>query len=236
MPKHALPPTGGGYPVAFAAARPVSPYDRKQPQTVTLTLSADAEAEAKGRRVVELIREACIDRDMERIAILHVLFRNIVCRVPEFHIVVYEVIERSDEYEFARLFDFPRKGRGRRPGDKFFFTALIEHVMEAEGFEEATEAVAWLGAHRNELDLPESYLPGSKTLLNQHAMLGEYFQLWSSSIYVRPELLTLLPPELPGFPYTPEMIEMARFPPKDGAPWPQGILFEISRLPEKKKQ
>ena len=118
MPKHALPPTGGGYPVACAAARPVSPYDRKEVRTITLTLSTDAEAEAKGRRVVELIREACIARDMERIAILHVLFRSIVCRVPEFHIVVYEVIERNDDLEMARLFDFPRKGRGRRPGDK----------------------------------------------------------------------------------------------------------------------
>ncbi|HTL36600.1 MAG TPA: hypothetical protein VL326_25880 [Kofleriaceae bacterium] len=111
---------------------------------------------------------------------------------------------------------------------------MIEHVMEAEGFDKATQAVEWLSRHRQELDLPDDFLPGAKALLNQHAMLGEYFQLWSSSVYVKPELLTLMPPELPGVPYTPEMIEKARFPPRDGSTWPHGIVVEI-RPPHREK-
>lgn len=225
-----LPATGGGYPVVATAVRIVNPFDRQALTSITLTLSTDADAERNGRRVVELIREACVDRDLDRISILHVLFRNVACRVPEFHLVVHEVVGRDNKKEIAKLFDFPRKGRGRRPGDTFFFTALIEYVMETEGFDEATAAVDWLIRHRNDLDLPDNYLPGAKALLNQHARFGEYFQLWSGSIYVKPELLTLMPPELPGVAYTPEMIEKARFPPNDGSEWPHGLLVEM-RLP-----
>jgi hypothetical protein len=229
-----LPATGGGYPIVVAGARAVHAYDRDALTTITITLSTDAEAEANGRRVVDLIREACVAGDLERVAILHALFSSIACRVPEFHVLVHEVIERGDRAEIVKVLDLPRRGRGRRPGDTFFFTSLIEHVMEAEGFDKATQAVEWLSRHRQELDLPDDFLPGAKALLNQHAMLGEYFQLWSSSVYVKPELLTLMPPELPGVPYTPEMIEKARFPPRDGSTWPHGIVVEI-RPPHREK-
>jgi hypothetical protein len=222
-----LPATGGGYPFVAVGARPINPFDRETVVTFTMRLSMDAEAEANGRRTVDLVREACVERDMERVAILHILFRNLVCRVPEFHVLLGELVERDDRKALVKLLDLPRRGRGRRPGDRFYFVALVEHVMESQGFEEAKAAVAWLIQHRSELELPDNWLPRAKTMLNQHARLGEYFQLWSSCVYVKPELLTLMPPEMPGVTFTPEMIELARFPPKNGVEWPYGFLIEI---------
>src|SRR5580692_1262745 len=111
MRKHALPPTGGGYPFAAVSARTLNPHDANALTTVTLTLSMDSEAEARGQRVVELIRKACIKRDLDDVAILHILFKDVACRVPEFHVVVYEVIEGKDRTAIRKLLDLPRKGR-----------------------------------------------------------------------------------------------------------------------------
>lgn len=222
-----LPPTGGGYPVVMVAARVVDPHDRSTPKQVVLKMSADPEAEQRGQRVVELVRQACLAEDLDRAALLYMLFPNIASRVPEFHVYVHELLSSGQRSSVEKLFGLPRRGRGRPADDPLFFTALIEHVMESHGFDHATEAVQWLIDHRETLDLPDNAMPGAKRLLNQHSTLHIYFELWSSSVYVKPELLTLLPPELPGFAYTPEMIEQARFPPKDGSEWPHGLLVEI---------
>jgi hypothetical protein len=193
----------------------VNPTNPTARTSITLTLTTDAAAEATGREVVQQIADACTENDYETLSTLHVLFTNIVPRVPEFHPLMDELVAADNKKVIWKLLRFPntREHGGRPREDEFYFVALIERVMENRKAESATDAISWIvGEHKaGRLPLPAAL--SAKTLQNQHAKLGELFRLWSGSIYVPPDLLTMIPWMPPGIALTPEKIDACRYPP-----------------------
>ena len=212
-----------------AGGRIVHPTNPDAVGSLILRLTSDAEAETTGREVVQCVRTACVERDLEAVSTLHALFRDVVCRVPEFHVLLAELFE-SDRKAIAKVLRFPARGAGRPRSDEFQFVALLEYVMNTENFDHVTEAIDWLVEHRAEL--VDKDLPTPKTLQNMHSKLATYFRLWSRSMYVPPDLLTLLPPLPPGVEHDAGMVEKCRYPPRDGSPWPYGVRLQI-RHPKK---
>jgi hypothetical protein len=187
------------------------------------------EARATGLEVLELVRAACVNRDLEDVATLYTLFQGIVLRVPEFHVLLHELFD-TDRASLEKLLFKPEKPkRGRPPRDSFYLVALIDWLMESQAIDEASEAISWLREHRFELRLSRDDLPNEKRLANLHAQFARLNRLWSRSIYVPPELLTMLPPIAPGREAPPEMIESCRYTPTDGPLEVRAVMIEISR-------
>ncbi len=66
---------------------------------------------------------AWLERDLEGVSTLHALFRNVVCRVPEFHVLLADLME-TDRKSIAKVLRLPTKGAGRPRADEFQFVAL----------------------------------------------------------------------------------------------------------------
>jgi hypothetical protein len=136
MQKRPLPPTGGGAPDVVAAGTVLPSTIRGPPSPLTLTLTVSSDAEAAGSAVIELVREACVQGDLDEVATLRFFFGSITERAPEFHVLMDGLVDAGDTASVQRIMRDP--GSPGRPRDNLTYVALIEQIM--------AEHVGWSAA------------------------------------------------------------------------------------------
>jgi hypothetical protein len=157
-------------------------------------MTVSSEAEATGLAVVELVREACLRRDLDEVATLRFFFKRVTERVSEFHALMESLVDAGDTASVERIMRDP--GCPGRPRDNLTYVALIEQVMSEHPGWNAKQAAEWLIENLRG-GTPIS-IPGVKRLQNVHSELKHVFALWHKPLFVRPECLTAEPWLPPG--------------------------------------
>lgn len=173
-----------------------------QPAPRTLSLNSNEESERAGRRLLELIAQACNAEKLvyEYIAILRYLFDSITPRVPEFHALMNELVVTSPA-KARRIMREP--GSPGRPRDSLYFVAIMSDLIandpELTQRDAATEILSFA---RGVVEIPASSpetqptkttlpsIPTTHALETRYSTLKELYALWSQPLHVPAALLT----------------------------------------------